>query len=163
MPGGRAQSIECDYGNSPAFESLATEILLCILYYTPNLETLSSLVSASPRSRRLFQTQAPALFETAINGPNCDSLLAHPVRELVRAVVFVRTLGLPFRTLDEFRYGFLVPKFYSRRPATAIGSITDLEAVLDPAVLLSVLSTYNHINRLAYACLVSYLARVRDP
>ncbi|KAK7928506.1 hypothetical protein PG985_005504 [Apiospora marii] len=157
------RSMECNRGNPPAFESLATDILLCILFYIPNLETLCNLVSASPRSRRLFQTQAPALFEAALDGPNCDGLLARPVRELVRAVVFVRTLGLPFHTLDKFRYGFLVPKFYSRRSSTAIGSITDLQVDFDPAMLLSVLSTHSHINRLTHACLASYLARVRGP
>ncbi|RBR23239.1 uncharacterized protein FIESC28_03981 [Fusarium coffeatum] len=155
---GRAQNAVASLGVLPP------EILLPIVTSLPGLDTLWSLMTASPNVWRLFNNYAHTITEGILSGPN--SILYGKIRELVRGVILVRAKTLPFKDLNEFRNRFL----RGVNPLTVhygaeyiyLGPEILSAAIVPTEVFRSVVATACQISALSQGCLASYLAPFRD-
>ncbi|KAL7928172.1 hypothetical protein V8C35DRAFT_256473 [Trichoderma chlorosporum] len=151
-----------DSENLPNIENLPEKTLLQIIGHLPGLDTLWNLLTASPRSFRLFDSQPLAIIEQIFSGPN--SILPPKVQEIIRAVILTRAGALPFKTRDEMRYQFIHHKLPLRviKDKTCIPFGPDRLAATDitASVFRSVVATAHHISALGHACLTYYLEQV---
>ncbi|KAH8658326.1 hypothetical protein BX600DRAFT_514823 [Xylariales sp. PMI_506] len=186
-------TVESEQAVGASLERLPPEILLLIIFRLPNLDALHNLLQASPRARRRFNRDAPAIVEAVMSGPDSDSLLPKQIQDLIRAVILVRASrfaasAFPFGSPEALHARFLRPRMTSFGAGRSVSSL-----VLDPraaatnselwrwtqhhhnhhpeenqvaevaAVFRTAVATARHIAFLARTCLAFYLARIRDP
>ncbi|KAM0438636.1 hypothetical protein ACHAPT_001389 [Fusarium lateritium] len=149
--------------NQPApLELLPPEILLLIVGDLPSLDTLWDLLRASPATFRLFNSNALAITEGILSGP--ESILPPKVQELVRAVILVRSNTLPFEDLQEFQDDFMremVPCVDQSTSPITLGPGTLSASNVSLPALRSVVATAYNISALSRGCLTSCLERLR--
>ncbi|KAL7905141.1 hypothetical protein GGI35DRAFT_187142 [Trichoderma velutinum] len=149
----------------PNIEHLPEKILLQIIAHLPGLDTLWNLLTASPRSLRLFNTQALTIIESIFSGPN--SILPPKIQEIIRAVILTRAGALPFKSLNELRYQFIhhhIPRREIKdKTCISFGPDRLIAADIPVSILRSVVATAHHISALTHACLSFYLGQVYNP
>ncbi|KAI1015172.1 hypothetical protein LB503_004073 [Fusarium chuoi] len=152
-----------------SLETLPPEVLLPIVSSLPGLDTLWSLMKASPQVWRLFGDHAITIVDGILSGP--DAILAPWIANAVRALILVRSQACPFRNLYDLQIRFL-RSLFPRSPWSNWGHnpdpiILDREslsyAAPSVAVTRSVVAAASQISALAQAFLTSCLERVRDP
>ncbi|KAF3067713.1 hypothetical protein CFAM422_008534 [Trichoderma lentiforme] len=149
----------------PNIEHIPEKILLQIISHLPGLDTLWNLLTASPRSLRLFNSQALTIIENIFSSPN--SLLPPKIQEIIRAVILTRAGALPFKSRDELRYQFIHHKVPMRtikdKTCIPFGPDRLIAADIPVSILRSVVATAHHISALTHACLSFYLGQVYNP
>jgi len=167
-----------------SLEGLPAEILLQISETLSSLDVLWNLMRASPITWRLFDCYHNTMIESVLSGPN--SITPPKIRKLIRAMVFVRSGGLPFVDLEDFRMfmqsllsadrlpteprGWMMhnhePEPFSRtfdQTKQDLGPGSLAMAWTTAHVARSVVATAYHISPLSQSCLFDCLARLRDP
>ena len=146
-----------------SLEMLPPEILLPIVTSLPGLDTLWSLMTASPNVWRLFNNYALTITEGIISGPN--SILYERIQELVRGFILVRAKTLPFKDLNEFKTQFLYGMVYDKQKdekSMTLGPGILFASIVPVDVSRSVVATACHLSALSQGCLASYLASFKE-
>ncbi|KAF5979856.1 hypothetical protein FCOIX_5104 [Fusarium coicis] len=139
------------------------------LTLTDGLDTLWSLMKASPHVWHLFNSHSITIVDGILSGP--DAILAPGIANAVRALILVRSKACPFRSLYDLQIRFLRSLFpksswiqSGRNPDPIILNRESLSyAAPSVAVTRSLVAAASQISALAQAFLTSCLERVRDP
>jgi hypothetical protein len=144
-------------------ENLSPELLFPILAYLPDLESLSSLLRASPGAYRLFNTQpnGPAIFEAVLSSGSTHKYTC----ALIRIIALIRADALPptvhdFITMKDLILHETSPHRWD--PQRWVHPQTILPSDISTSVLRTLLATNRKIQRLAFGCLDFYLNRFRS-
>jgi len=140
-------------------ESLAPELLFPILTQLPDLESLDSLLRASPAAFRVFNSRAIAIFEAIFS-----SGVTHEYTcALIRIIAKIRSKRLPHQVYDWDSFTNLVrhettphrydPPMWEFPPTTL--SQTPI------TIMRGLLTTNRKIGRLSVGCLEYYLTKFK--
>lgn len=168
------QSPELEIQPRISLDDLAPETLLAIMTELTDLNSLYTLIVASPKAWRLFNKYACLITESVLSSP--DSLLAPGIQQFIRALILIRNSQEPFACPDDFVY--FVHKHMAKNTdngikyddldnltATITASLATAITIDKPSseILWSVVATARHISVLSHGCLEFYLARIRSP
>jgi hypothetical protein len=168
------QSSELETQSRISLDDLAPDILLAIMMELTDLDSLYTLIVASPKAWRLFSTHACLIVETVLSSP--DSLLAPDIQQFIRALILIRNSQEPFACPEDFVY--FIHKHMAKNSdngikyddldnltAAVTASLAAAITVDKPSneVFWSVVATARHISVLSHGCLEFYLARIRSP
>lgn len=151
---------------SRGFESLPAEVILQILPHLPDLESLNSIIRASPSAWRIFDTYAAEIAEQVL-----DAKYTHQyTRIAIRSISYVRQDCFPINTVSDFqrRISRAVTLHDGYRDNTSW--VKPCEDPFAPrtfppqsssSAIRSILATGRRIRALTHECLDFYLARFR--
>jgi hypothetical protein len=136
-------------------ENLSPELLLPILISLPDLESLDSLLRASPAAFRIFDSFGATVFEKVLSsGSNLTYTCS-----LIRITALIRTNALPTDVYNLERFKRLVrhetsphrwdPPLWDHPPTNLLNT--------SATALRGLLATNRKIQRLAFGCLEHYL------
>ncbi|EHK45949.1 uncharacterized protein TrAtP1_013025 [Trichoderma atroviride] len=168
------QSPELEIQPRISLDDLAPETLLTIMTELTDLDSLYTLIVASPKAWRLFTKYACLITESVLSSP--DSLLAPGIQQFIRALILIRNSQEPFARPDDFVY--FIHKHMAKNTDNGI-KYDDLDTVTakitaslataitvnkpPTEILWSVVATARHVSVLTHGCLEFYLARIRSP
>ncbi|KAL7900602.1 hypothetical protein HDV63DRAFT_287126 [Trichoderma sp. SZMC 28014] len=168
------QSLELEIQSPISLDDLAPETLLQIMTELTDLDSLYTLIVASPKAWRLFNKYSCLITESVLSSP--DSLLAPGIQQFIRALILIRNFQKPFACPEDFVY--FIHKHMARNTDNGIkyDDLDNLTAKITASlaaaitvdkppneVLWSVVATARHISVLTHGCLDFYLARIRSP
>lgn len=141
-------------------ESLPPEIFLPILNYLPDLESLDSLLRASPTAYRIFDDKGAAVFKAVLSSGNTHTY----TYALIRIIALIRADALPPTVKDLTTFKDLVMHETSSHrwePPRWVEPLTTLPSDITATVLRGLLATSRKVNRLVFGCLEYYLDRFK--
>ncbi|KAE9377719.1 hypothetical protein N431DRAFT_164954 [Stipitochalara longipes BDJ] len=141
-------------------ESLSPELLIPILTRLPDLESLDSLLRASPAAYHVFDTHAATVFEEVLSSGSTHTYTC----ALIRIIALIRAEALPPTVHDLASFKDLVRHETSPhrwKPPRWVHPPTSLPLDLSSAVLRGLLATNRKVQRLTFGCLDYYLDRFR--
>ncbi|KAK1242805.1 hypothetical protein MKX08_005617 [Trichoderma sp. CBMAI-0020] len=168
------QSLELEIQPRISLDDLAPETLLAIMTELTDLDSLYTLIVASPKAWRLFNKYACLITESVLSSP--DSVLAPGIQQFIRALILIRNSQEPFTRSDDFVY--FIHKHMAKNTDNGIkyddldnltakvtASLSTAITVDKPTseILWSVVATARHVSVLTHGCLEFYLSRIRSP
>lgn len=141
-------------------QRLPTELIFPILTYLPDLESLDSLVRASPVVFRLFEAHGAEIFETVLS----SGAIHEHACGLIRIAALVRSLSIPSQAYDLLTFcNFVRHESTSHRYQPPAWTLSPLRITWKtPATTLrSLLATYRRITCLVISCSKFYLDRFK--
>lgn len=141
------------------FESLAPELLLCIVTKLLDLVCLDSLIRASPAALRLFEEYAVEITEAVLTSPGVTH---RHTAIIIRVIALIRSGTLPIQSLHDFRNHITEEAMFHRKWNPPPGFAPDrLAASTHPATLRSILATNRQLVGYSFDLLALYLSRFR--
>ena len=142
------------------FESLSPELLLPILSHLPDLDSLDSLLRASPAACRVFDTQSATIFKTVLSSGNTHTYTC----ALIRIIALIRANALPptVHNLKDFKDlirhetspHHWEPPRWDHPPSS-------WPSDLPTATIRELLVTSRNVQHLTFGCLEYYLDQFR--
>lgn len=168
------QSPEPQVQSRISLDDLAPETLLAIMTELTDLDSLYTLIVASPKAWRLFNEYAHLITEPVLSSP--DSLLAPGVQQFIRALILIRNSQKPFACPDDFVHFFHKHMAKNTDNGIKYDDLDNLTARITASlataitvdkppgdILWSVVATARHVSVLTHGCLEFYLTRIRSP
>lgn len=137
---------------SSHLELLSPELLSPILCHLPDLESLDSLLRASPASCRLFDVQGSAVLKAVLNSGSTHTYTC----SLVRIIALIRANALPPTMVRH------ETSPHRWKPPRWVQPQANLTSEISITVLRGILVTNRMIQRLTFGCLEYYLNKLRS-
>ncbi|CZR65893.1 uncharacterized protein PAC_15793 [Phialocephala subalpina] len=137
-------------------ESLSPELLLPILTYLPDLDSLDSLLRASPAAYRVFDTQSATIFKTVLSSGSTHIYTC----ALIRIIALIRANALPPTVYNLIDFKDLVRHETSPhrwRPSRWDHPPSSWPSDLPTIIVRELLATNRKVQRLTFGCLEYYL------
>lgn len=146
-----------------SFESLPLETLLQILSQLPDIESLDSVIRASPYAWRLFEKFGVGITENVLNSHHTHST----TRGMIRTISYIRQNKFPITSISELRRRILQRAVFHRgdryygEPCDDPFEPTTFPDGSTSSAIRCILATARRIRRLTDECLEFYLGRYR--